>query len=101
MVNAPLVHEYEKLFLMEMAISGNQPYLQLFWDRVDDQRYGLIITDPLYNHIYTDAQDDLAAENNAWVANVSIPVLCAYDMMRLYPELGIEVLQPRALNCDS
>ncbi|MCW5874702.1 MAG: hypothetical protein KIS88_08685 [Anaerolineales bacterium] len=98
-VDAPLVHEYEKLFLMEMAISNNQPYLELFWDRVDDQRYGLIITDPLYNYIYTDAQDDLAAENNAWVANVSIPVLCAYDTLRLYPELGIQVLQPRIPKC--
>lgn len=99
MVDTKLVHEYEKLFLMEMAISGNQPYLETFWDGVDDHRFGLIITDPLYDYIYTDAQDDLAAENNAWVRNVSVPVLCAYEPLRLYPELGIEVLEPRIPKC--
>lgn len=101
LVDAPLVHEYEKLFLMEMAISGNQPYLELFWDRLDDHRYGLIITDPLHEYIYTDAQDDLAAENNAWVTNVSVPVLCAYESLRIYPELGIEILQPRYPKCGN
>lgn len=100
MVDAPLLHAYEKLFLMEMAISNNQPYLTHFWDGLDDHRFALIITDPLHNYIYTDAQDDLAAENNAWVSHVSVPVLCAYKTLRLYPELGIEVLEPRSPKCD-
>ncbi|QYK51265.1 MAG: hypothetical protein KF701_01930 [Anaerolineales bacterium] len=100
MVDAPLVHEYEKLFLMEMAISNNQPYLEGFWEDLDDRRFALIITDPLHNYIYTDSQDDLAAENNAWVQHVSVPVLCTYDTLRWYPELGIEVLQPRYPTCE-
>lgn len=101
MVDAPLVHEYEKLFLMEMAISNNQPYLERFWDNLEEHRFALIITDPLHDHIYSESQDDLAAENNAWVTHVSVPVLCAYDTLRLYPELGIEILQPRLPRCDS
>lgn len=101
MVDAPLVHEYEKLFLMEMAISNNQPYLLRFWDNLEEHRFALIITDPLHDYIYTESQDDLAAENNAWVQHVSVPVLCAYDTLRLYPELGIEILQPRIPKCDS
>ncbi len=100
MVDAPLVHEYEKLFLMEMAISGNQPYLERFWDNLEDHRFALIITDPLHEYFYTESQDDLAAENNAWVQHVSVPTLCAYETLRLYPELGIEVLQPRRPKCD-
>jgi hypothetical protein len=99
MVDAPLVHEYEKLFLMEMAISSNEPYLARFRDGLEDHRFGLIITDPLHDYIYSDDQDDLAAENNAWVRQVSVPALCAYETLKRYPELGIEILQPRIPKC--
>jgi hypothetical protein len=95
----PLVHEYEKLFLMEMAISNNQAYLGRFWDDIDDQRFAYIITDPLNTNIYEEHEDTLSAENNAWVRQISKPVLCAYEALVTYPELGIQVLQPRLPKC--
>lgn len=96
----PLVHEYEKLFLMEMAISNNRAYLGRFWDDIDDQRFAYIITDPLNTNIYEEHEDTLSAENNAWVRQISKPVLCAYEALVTYPELGIQVLQPRLPKCS-
>lgn len=94
-VEAPLVHDYEKLFLMEMAISRNDPYLLQFHEDLDNWRFGLIITDPLHRQIRTDDQDSLAAENNEWVRFVARPILCAYRPIQTYTELGIELLEPR------
>jgi hypothetical protein len=100
MLDAPLVRDYEKLFLMEMAISHNDEYLSRFWDLVDDQRFALIITDPLNTNINDESADTLAEENNAWVREVSKPVLCAYEPLVTFQELGIQVLHPRARKCD-
>lgn len=91
----PLVHEYEKLFLMEMAISSNDPYLSMFAKDIDEQRFTLIISDPLNRNIVDDEEDTLAEENNAWVRFVARPILCAYDPVTTFPELGIQLLVPR------
>ncbi|MEX2162099.1 MAG: hypothetical protein WD751_09305 [Anaerolineales bacterium] len=91
----PLVHEYEKLFLMEMAISHNDAYLRQFADDVDEQRFALIVTDPLYNNIVTVSQDALAPENNAWVRSVGRPLLCAYEPLVTFSDPAIQLLIPR------
>jgi len=92
---APLVHEYEKLFLMEMAISNNADYLNAFASDIDHQRFTLIITDPLYINITDTTEDVLAPENNAWVRSVSRTILCAYEDAYTFPELNIQLLTPR------
>lgn len=91
----PLVHEYEKLFLMEMAISNNADYLNAFASDIEHQRFTLIITDPLYSKITDTSDDVLSPENNAWVRNVSRPILCAYEDAITFPELNIQLLVPR------
>jgi hypothetical protein len=93
--NVPLVHEYEKLFLMEMAISHNRAYLGQFAEDVDRQRFALIITDPLFNNIVDVSQDPLAPENNAWVRNVGRPLLCAYEPIASFSNPAIQLLIPR------
>lgn len=93
--NVPLVHEYEKLFLMEMAISHNDPYLTLFAHDIDTQRFALIVTDPLYNNIIDVSEDTLAPENNAWVRNVGRPILCAYEPALTFSDPAIQLLTPR------
>jgi hypothetical protein len=94
LVDAPLVHEYEKLFLMEMAISHNDDYLSAFARAIDEHRFTLIISDPMNANIADDEEDVLAAENNAWVRSVARPVLCAYEPVVTYTELGIQLLKP-------
>jgi hypothetical protein len=93
--NVPLIFEYEKLFLMEMAISGNDAYLSEFQKEIDQQRFGLIVTDPLYNNIVDETQDTLAAENNAWVRHVSRTILCAYEPVATYSNPPVQLLVPR------
>jgi hypothetical protein len=42
-----LVPEFEKVFLMEMAMSGNQPYLSALKQGLEDRRFSVIVSDPL------------------------------------------------------
>jgi hypothetical protein len=91
----PLVHEYEKLFLMEMAISHNDVYLAQFAKDIDEQRFTLIVTDPVFNNIVANDEDSLAAENNAWVRFVGRPLLCAYEASATFSDPAIQLLTPR------
>jgi hypothetical protein len=91
----PLVPEYEKLFLTEMTISNNADYLYHFTKDIDQQRFTLIITDPLYTNITDTTEDVLSPENNAWVRYVSRPVLCAYKVVTTFSDLNIQLLTPR------
>ncbi len=43
----PLVEKFEKVYLMEMAMAGNQAYLNDYYRDIDQQRFALIITDPM------------------------------------------------------
>ena len=98
--NVPLVPEYEKLFLMEMAISHNDAYLSHFDKDIDEQRFSLIVTDPIYINIVDESEDTLAAENNAWVRNVGRPILCAYEPIITFDNPPIELLVPRQTKCN-
>jgi len=93
--NVPLVHEYEKLFLMEMAISHNDAYLSRFQHDIDTQRFTLIVSDPLYNNIVDTSEDTLAPENNAWVRSVGRLILCAYEPSVTFSDPAIQLLTPR------
>lgn len=95
MVDAPLVHEYEKLFLMEMAISNNSAYLAAFEDDLEDKRFEYIITDPLNLFLRESEQDPLYPENNTWVQEISTRVLCHYREVVSFDPLGIQILEPR------
>ena len=95
LIDGQLVHDYEKLFLMEMAISHNQEYLQTFEDDLSDKRFTYIVTDPLNLHIRDEELDPLSAENNEWVREVSSRVLCYYRELASYDALGIQILWPR------
>lgn len=93
--NIPLIPEYEKLFLMEMAISHNEDYLDRFAADIDRQRFSLIISDPMFNQITDTNEDTLAPENNAWVRAVERPVLCAYEPVLTFSDPPIQLLTPR------
>jgi hypothetical protein len=75
-----LVDEYEKIDLMEMAMANNQIYLGQFWKDLDNQRFDLIISEPL-RIVIRSAEDLFGEENNAWVENVTIPVLSSYEIL--------------------
>ncbi|MBX3048162.1 MAG: hypothetical protein KIT46_05910 [Anaerolineales bacterium] len=96
----PLYPDYEKLFLMEMAISHNEDYLARFAKLVDEHRFGLIVTDPLYDRLVDENQDPLAAENNAWVEAITRTILCAYEPVATSNNPSVQLLVPHFPKCD-
>jgi hypothetical protein len=89
-----LVPEYEKVFLMEMVMAGNRTYLDAFQKDIHEQRFDLIVTDPLFD-TYKATGETWAEENNIWVDSVSIPILCHYWRKITFPESNVQILAPR------
>lgn len=71
--------EYEKVFLMEMAMAGNSFYLERFYDDLQHQRFSLIVAEPL-NANLQDARYAFSEENNLWVERVELPILARYQL---------------------
>jgi hypothetical protein len=90
----PLVSDYEKVFLMEMAMSGNQRYLETFHDHLQDHRFDLIVSHPLKIQ-YQGRSHAFGEENDAWVKNVSTFVLCHYRPLTTFEDVPVQLLVPR------
>lgn len=91
----PLVPEYETVFLMEMAMSGNQAYLEDFHNDLRDGRFGLIIVATLERE-YQGRSHAFGEENDAWVREVSEPILCYYTPLETIDSPRLQLLVPRA-----
>jgi hypothetical protein len=71
--------EYEKVYLMEMAMANNRPYLEAFADDLARHRFGLIITGRPSTRIRS-SDRMFGDENNVWAQNVAIPLVQSYQM---------------------
>jgi hypothetical protein len=97
--NVPLVPEDELVFLMEMAMAGNSAYLDAFHADITQQRFALIVSEPLViqwqgrNHAFGE-------ENDAWVREVSQPVLCYYAPTTTLDSVGLVLYTPRTSPCQ-
>jgi hypothetical protein len=89
------VPEYEKVFLMEMAMASHQPYLQAFRGDLQSRRFTLIVSEPLRIN-YQGRDRQFGEENDAWVRGVSEPVLCYYIPTLALEEYGIQLYAPAA-----
>ncbi len=101
MVDVPLVPDYEKDVLMEMAMAHNDAYLDGFHDALREHEFGLIVIDPQSN-VYQDEKASFAVENNRWVRKITKPLLCYYEPLVYYEDVGVELYVPRqvALDCE-
>ena len=99
--DVPLEPEYETVFLMEMAMAGNRPYLDRFHEQLRDRAFGLIVVDRLSTTIQGKGHN-FGEENDAWVREVSLPILCWYEPMVSLKDPRVELLVPRAVGtgCD-
>ena len=89
-----LVPEYEREDLMEMAMGDNRIYLDHFGDDMENQRFALIVVDPLnYNIMFRDSS--FAEENNVWVRRVMRRILCNYREEAVFPEDEIALYVPQ------
>ena len=97
-----LVPEYEKVFLTEMAMSRNEAYLSHFHDDIKNQRFSLIITEPLFIK-YKGSAEAFGEENDVWVEFVSEPITCYYRPIKILPEIRLQLLEPRPQprDCES
>jgi hypothetical protein len=93
--DVPLVPEHETVFLMEMAMSGNQAYLDDFHNDLREGRFGLIIVATLERE-YQGRSHAFGEENDAWVREVSEPILCYYAPIETLDSPRLQLLVPRA-----
>ena len=95
-----VIPEYEREDLMEMAMSNNEPYLAQFRRDMEDQRFALIIVDPL-NYNLLSRNRSFSEENNAWVRRVMKHILCNYREDTAFPadEIALYVPQEGQRQC--
>jgi hypothetical protein len=93
MPDVPLVEKFEKVYLMEMAMAGNQAYLDDYYRDISQQRYALIISDPMKD-VLKGEEFSFGEENDVWVKLVARPTLEHYQRRELFKGFGIEVLEP-------
>ncbi len=96
-IDVPMVAEYENVFLMEMAMSGNEKALEQFYEDLRSHRFGLIVAGK--QNVGIKEEGAFAEENNAWNTRISPFILCYYEPITLLePDRSrIEVFAPRAL----
>jgi hypothetical protein len=92
--NVPLVGNYEKVFLMEMAMAGDTTYLNNFYDDISEQRYAMIVSDREHQ-IFKGSDEMFGEENDVWVSRVTQPLLTYYQEAESFKPFGIEVLVPK------
>jgi hypothetical protein len=90
--DVPLEADYEKVYLMEMAMAGNPEYLGRFYADLAAHRYGLIVTEALRTRLQ-DSEYTFGEEHNVWVERVSRPILQAYRMQESIG--GLWLMVPR------
>lgn len=92
--DVPLVPDYEKKYMMDMAMEGKAEYFEPFYADLAAQRFSVIISEPLRDN-FRGSEYHFGDENDAWVKWVSRPVLCYYKPLKTYREIQVQILVPR------
>jgi hypothetical protein len=90
----PLIAEYEKKRMMDFAMADNAAYFAPFINDLANHRFTLIISEPLWIRFQGEGYH-FGSENDAWVKWVSIPVLCYYQPIETFLDIGVQILIPR------
>ncbi len=86
--------DYEKVFLMEMAMAGNPAYLERFHEELHQHRFSMIVTERM-NSVIQDRSRQFSEENNAWVEQVELPVKQSYQREVQFDDLNVDVYLPQ------
>lgn len=92
--NVTLVPEYEREDLMEMAMADNDPYLRNFRNDMQNQRFAMIVVDPLKYRLLG-KNYPFGEENNVWVSRAMRHILCNYREETVFPEDEIALYVPQ------
>lgn len=93
-IEVPLIPEYERTFLMEMAMAHNQAYLARFRTDLAAQRFALIVVQRV-NLNLQGRKSVFGEENDAWVRGVAAPLLCYYEPVKTWREVNVQLMAPR------
>jgi hypothetical protein len=96
--NVALIPDDELVFLMEMAMANNAAYMDAFQADIQQQRFGLIVSEPLVIQ-WQGRNHSFGEENDAWVRGVSGPVLCYYKPSVQLDSVGLVLYTPRTSSC--
>jgi len=88
-----LIPEYEKVFLMEMAMANNQSYLNQFEQDLKNHRFALIVSERLAI-VIQDEEDVFFEENNAWTTRVTSLIRKYYHESVNLPNALVVVSEP-------
>ncbi|HET6594094.1 MAG TPA: hypothetical protein VFG81_00625 [Anaerolineales bacterium] len=89
-----LIPQYEREDLMEIAMANDLQHIQAFREDMEDQRFALIVVDPL-NYNVLSRQRSFAEENNVWVTRIMKHILCNYREETVFPEDEIALYVPQ------
>jgi hypothetical protein len=92
--NVNLVPDYEKKQLMNAAMENKIEDLKNFYHDLIHHRFSLIINEPMRID-FQGQQNAFGEENDAWVINITMPILCYYEPVVNMQEVGVELLVPR------
>jgi len=98
--NMTLIPEYEREDLMEIAMANDIRHIQTFREDMQQQRFALIVVDPL-NYNILSKQRSFAEENNVWVTRIMKHILCNYREEVVFPadEIALYVPQEGERQC--
>jgi hypothetical protein len=88
----PVIHDYEVVTLTEMAISGNQPYLNNFYTDLRGHRFSAIVARKQNLEAVT---GEFAEESETWNRLVAYQLLCEYGPVLTLNSSNIQVFVPR------
>ncbi len=99
-IEAPMIPEYERVTLMEAAMSNNRKMLEQFYSDLRANRFALIVSGK--ENLFIKENEPFAEENNAWNMRISPYILCYYEPVALFESdhSRFEVFAPRAVSGD-
>lgn len=89
-----LVPEDERVYLMEMAMGNNRPYLDRFLNDLQTHRFKIIVTGSVSMLIQDDTKP-FWEENNIWVDRVMKPMMQYYKVKVHLPVIDVDLLTPK------
>lgn len=91
--DVPLVMDYELKHVMNQAMGFNSNYFELFRSDLENHRFSMIVSDPLYI-VFQGSKVAFGEENDAWVEQVTIPILEYYEPVGKFDNVLVWLLAP-------
>jgi hypothetical protein len=88
-----LVMEYDLIDLMDHAMAGSGIVLEDFYGDIQNQRFKMIVSDPM-PIVWKGRGYSFGEENDAWVQNITVPLLEWYQPVIELDDVGVWLLAP-------